>query len=216
MNIKVCIFDMDGTIIDSGDMISKSIDYALSPWDIKMSNEDIEIIRARTPSELFSGYLQTPEDELIAYNRLIEFSNKHADKSVCYDGMPELLENLYQHFLLAVWTGRDTESAKKILERNHLDHFFKMVVGCTSVNNNKPCPEGIEMIAKELKATPDEIIVIGDHSHDIEGAHRFGCKSVHVTWSKYLIPLTKKDPRPDICLSSVEELLVWLKKYAVL
>ena len=211
MSIKVCIFDLDGTLIDSGDMIFKSIDHALSPWNIKMTNDDIEIIRARTPSELFSGYLKTPEDELTALNRLIEFSSKHAEKSVFYDGIPELLENLNQHFLLAVWTGRDTESAKKILERNNIDHFFKIVVGCTSVNNNKPYSEGIELIAKELNATPDEIVLIGDHAHDIEGAHRFGCKSIHVTWSKYLIPLTEKDPKPDLTLTSVEDLLAWSK-----
>ncbi|OFZ51383.1 MAG: hypothetical protein A2381_17880 [Bdellovibrionales bacterium RIFOXYB1_FULL_37_110] len=216
MNIKVCIFDLDGTIIDSGDMIFKSIDYALSPWNIKMTNEDIEVIRTRSPNELFSGYLQTPADELKAQKRLIDFSNKYAGKSVFYDGIPELLENLYKRFTLAVWTGRDTESAIKILKRNKLDHFFKMVIGCTSVNKNKPHPEGIGLIARKFNVIPAEIIIIGDHAHDIEGARRFGCKAIHVTWSKYLIPLTEKDPRPDLSLSSVYDLQTWLIKSAIL
>lgn len=211
MEIKACIFDLDGTIIDSGEMIFESVRYALSPWGVELTSEDIEIIRARIPEDLFSGYLPTKEDEMKALKRLTEFSAKISDQVIVYDGMPELLKWLSDKVHVAVWTGRDTESARRILERNNLAHFFKDVVGCTHLNNNKPHPEGVGRICTKLKVAPSEVIIIGDHAHDVEGAKRFGAKSIHVTWSHHLVPLTQDDPKPDVTISTVQDLFNWLK-----
>jgi len=178
--VKAVVFDFDGTLIDSSGHILEAFEYALSPFGITVTDQTIEMIRPRTTPNLFIDLIDR-SDWPLAFERLAKITKEHLLQITLYDGMLELLEKLYQKgLLLAIWTGRDTSSAIDILKRLQLGHFFKIVVGNTCVKHNKPHPEGLLKIISDFGCNASEVVMVGDHLHDLEGAAAVGAKKVLV------------------------------------
>ncbi|MCK5073502.1 MAG: HAD family hydrolase [Bacteriovoracaceae bacterium] len=211
MTYKVCIFDLDGTIIDSGDFILEGVRYALAPWDKKITSRDIEEIRDRKPEHLFRGHVPSQKDAIAAWERLNEFSQKHSENIKVFPGMEKILKKLCKKVFTAVWTGRDVQSAREVLKNKGLLSYFDIVVGSTMDMENKPHPEGLLKIANASSANPNEMVLIGDHPHDVLGAKTLDCYSVHVTWGKHDLPEDMKQ-KPDVIVKNVEALGNWLDK----
>lgn len=184
MSLKLAVFDLDGTIVDTSDMIVEAFRYGLEPWNIPIEPMDVERNRTRIHTDLFTEFLDNEDDKKIAYDRLLDYAIKATPNLPLFDGISELLEKLYQRDVkMAIWTGRDAESTKKLLKHKKIDHYFLEVIGNSCRPSNKPNPGGLQYILDQLNVSPEDTIMIGDHGHDIEGAQALGIKSVWASWS---------------------------------
>lgn len=182
MNYNTIIFDLDGTLIDSAHLIMDSFNYALEPFRITLSPQKIEGMRSMTSNELFQDILNKAQAQE-ALARLWDYAKQSASKTILIPGIKSLLEKItLKNLKLALWTGRDRASALSILQYHQIEHYFEKIVGGCEVINNKPHPDGLLMLAQYLNVPLTSMIHVGDHDHDLQGAHAVGVTAIHAKW----------------------------------
>ena len=207
---ELIVFDLDGTLVDSDAVVMNAFNYALQPYGQKVDFVGLEKIRSRSPKEVFEGFV--PKDEWKnAFGRLASYSEANLIGTPAFPGIKEILEKLRKkNVKIALWTGRDLESAKKILRANAIDGYFTCTVGGCMVSKNKPYPDGLSLVAEQLLVSPEKIIVVGDHVHDMEGTKKFGSLFVGASWSR---PVGNNFDlgQTDFIFHTVDDFGVWLE-----
>ncbi len=209
--VKHWIFDFDGTLVDSDGYFTRCINYALEPFGRRMERDFIETIRHRHPHQIFDGYIPS-EDIPHAFERLKEIGTAVAEEIQTFDGIRELIETLdRRQNTVSIWTGRDRESTLLILKKQGLADAFEKIVTGTCVPQNKPEQDGLMEIQRHYRAKAHEMVMVGDHHHDIAPANLMGCLSIHAKWKKnpHELPHSLK---PTHEFYSPFELLTWIKK----
>ena len=186
--MKLVVFDMDGTLIDSGYDITASINYvrkklyALEPLEVQ---KVIDIINApkRNLAKLF---YEVDEYELDAKEMFEKHYEDECVKNIyAYAGIEELLSYLKKNgYLLAVATNAPTFFAQKMLSYLNLSEYFSIIVGADMVKNPKPHSEMLEYIFKELQIDKDDakIVMVGDNSKDMDCAKAANVDGVFAGW----------------------------------
>ena len=185
--MKIAIFDMDGTLIDTQRDITASINHVrqvnhnLPPLSTEFVVKAINA-HQRNLAELF---YHTPSYEA----RDKELFEKHYDTQCIqtpelYEGVEAMLHTLKDAGVkLAVATNAPSPFAKKMLFHLGVGSLFELIVGADMVTEPKPAPLMIEMILEHLKAPDDaKVWMIGDNSKDMLSAKNAGVQSVFVTW----------------------------------
>ncbi len=208
--ILAFVFDLDGTIIDSTEILLKGLDYTLQPWKIEANEALIEDIRGQTTNDIFSKFNFSADEQMMAYQRLSTFFQQNYHQVPLCPRIEDLLTYLkMEQKRLALWTARDTASAELILKSKGLDHFFEFIVGNTGLKRNKPDPEGLKTIIEGMHLPAHQVVMIGDHDHDIIGGQSLGCKTIRVNWAKTTIPPTAQ---ADWDFDSVNGFLALIKR----
>lgn len=201
--MKTIIFDMDGTLIDSSNPITETINivrsrYNLSPLD---KSEVVSAINCplKKPSKYFYGtdeYL--PEQKEI----FVEHYEKSCTENIrLYDGIYELLLELDTKFHLAVATNADKRFAEMMLHALGIYQFFSEVIGACSVENAKPHPEMIEVILERLQTPKEHALLIGDSRYDELASQNASIEFLHVSWGFGGDIITKRSAKSAIELS---------------
>lgn len=183
--------------------------YALKPFKINVTIGLIEELRGCTQKELFCNLLKKA-DAKAAQKRLKEASVQSVSQVRLHDGILPVLQMIIQKDLpMGIWTGRDHATTVQILE--HLDlasKFSRVVAGC-NVKRNKPAPEGLQKLVQHFNCGPGNVLMIGDHAHDIQGAKEAGCQSALALWGQSGTE-NKLDVDPDMVFASTRELELYL------
>lgn len=185
---NIALFDMDGTLIDSGLDITLSINhvrlecYDLEPLSVQTV---IDAINApvRNLAEIFYGksiYEDRARDlfELHYYDQCIQNVKP-------YEGIPALLETLHQNrYVMGVATNAPTVFAKRMLEHLGLNTYFTLIIGADEVESPKPHPQMLHRHLEyyEFRSGTDYAWMIGDNSKDMEAASRAGIISIFAGW----------------------------------
>jgi phosphoglycolate phosphatase len=184
---KYILMDLDGTITDPAIGITKSVQYALTHFDIFVEDRTrlYPFIGPPLKESFMEYYHLTEEQATIAINKYREyFADKGIYENEVYDGMEMFLQTCCeQGKTLFVATSKPTPFAEKVLEHFHLKHYFKAVYGS---NLDGTCSAKEEIIryalsSQQIKDT-SEAVMIGDRKHDIEGAKRNGLNSIGVLY----------------------------------
>lgn len=186
--INACIFDLDGTLLNSLRDIANTTNYVLHKngfpqWDLDQYREFVcDGLPALLQRALADNY--TPDkivrltDDFTAY-----YSSHYNDFTVVYAGMPELLHNLLNKGVkLAVLSNKPDHFVKVIIDELYPDIHFSIIQGKTDDFPQKPNPASLLNVLNKLRVTPDETLYIGDSNVDIFTAHNAGVKAVGVTW----------------------------------
>ncbi|OIQ58655.1 pyrophosphatase PpaX [Moorella thermoacetica] len=179
------LFDFDGTLVDTSDLVIKSFQHTLAPY----------LGREVTPEEVYPYFGVPLKDGLAAFvpERLAEmlpvyrrFSAENFDSLVrLCPGVREGLERLRQAGIkLGVVTSRLRDSTVYGLKLFDLTSFFPVIICAEDVTSHKPEPEpvrrGLELLGVEAGAAA----MIGDSPHDIQAARAAGVTSVAAGWSR--------------------------------
>lgn len=209
-HLRVFIFDLDGTLIDS------KLDLALS----------VNATRARfgfnpLPHEQVFGYIgdgapmlvrraldHTEDDALVeqALDFFLGYYREHMlDNTVAYPGVREGLAHLAEaDRLLTVLTNKPVRFSREILEGLKLADYFRLIYGGNSFERKKPDPVGVEAILRETQTEKDQALVVGDSEIDVLTARNAGVRVCGVT---YGLGSQRLDAYPpDLCVSSLIEL----------
>ena len=208
--MKAWIFDLDGTVVDSGPASFASFKEALEPFGVEFTAETMERIRHEQPYRVFRS-LVGEENEKEVYRRLEEINLKHLDKVTLFEGLVDAVRLLKDNdSTVAIWTGRDHGSMKDLLDHFKIYDLFDDHVSGTCVGKNKPDPEGLIKLSDTLKVDADEFTMIGDHAHDVIGAKSVGARAVQVYWQD-TYHTGETEHEPDHEFDCETKFLNWIK-----
>lgn len=184
--IETVLFDLDGTIIDTNELIISSF---------------LHVFEAQTPGPLTREQIiphmgTTLEQQLQAFSGGVEdvsplikayrsFNTLHHDEMVRpFPHVNEVVERLHRHGLsLGIVTTKIRPSTMMTLEKYDLERFMSAIVTVNDVEHPKPHPEPVLTAIERLGANPATTLMIGDSPVDIQSAKAAGVKAAAVAWS---------------------------------
>ena len=211
MRYNVLLWDLDGTLTDSKEGITLSVQYALRQLNYPAPKvDDLDWIIGPPLKESFKRLLQTTDDVLL--NRAITiYRERYRElglyENIVYPGIPELLSQLKEkgcRHLLA--TSKPRVFAEKILRHFLLEPYFSVIMG-SELNGN--FAEKDVLIAEVLKKVPkdlrSETVMIGDRSYDVHGARANHIDVISVGYG-YGTAEELRDSAPNYIAPSVRDL----------
>jgi phosphoglycolate phosphatase len=184
---KVILFDLDGTLTDPQEGITRSIQYGLSKMNIYEDNYErlLSFIGPPLMRTFKEGYCLSDEAAAQALQFYRErFSTVGLFENAVYPGIAAMLAQLKQQGKrLFVATSKPTEFSVRILEHFGLAPFFDAIIGSNLDGTRVEKDEVIEAVLAELgPCDRSQIVMVGDRKHDVLGAKRNRIASIAVTY----------------------------------
>jgi phosphoglycolate phosphatase len=214
-SIKLVIFDLDGTLIDSRLDLVHSVNAALRHIGRDALAEDviasyvgdgapILIQRALGGEQVDEALVRQGLEFFLAYYRAHKL-----DHTTVYPGIKEALSAI-QHAnngiprKLAVLTNKPVGPSRAIVDALGLAPYFAQIYGGNSFATKKPDPEGARKLLEESGISGESTVIVGDSHTDIETGHNAGLWTVGVTYG--FAPHTLEAAGPDVTVDSPREL----------
>jgi phosphoglycolate phosphatase len=213
--IKLVIFDLDGTLIDSRLDLVHSVNAALR-----------HIGRASLPDDIIASYVGDGApiliqralggeavDEAIVRQGLqffLSYYREHKlDHTTVYDGVKEALAALQSGSngtprKMAVLSNKPVVPSRAIVEALGLGSFFSQIYGGNSFATKKPDPEGARRLLEENGVCPEETVIVGDSHVDVETGSNADLWTVGVSYG--FAPHTLAQSPPDVLVDTPLEL----------
>jgi phosphoglycolate phosphatase len=214
-SIKLVIFDLDGTLIDSRLDLVHSVNAALR-----------HIGRPELPDDVIASYVgdgapiliqralggEAVEEELIrkGLGFFLSYYREHKlDHTTVYPGIPEALTAIQNSAngaprKLAVLSNKPVIPSRAIVDALGLGRFFSQVYGGNSFATKKPDPEGARKLLEEGGVRPEQAAIVGDSQVDVTTGRNAGMVTVGVTYG--FAPHTLLDDPPDVLVDHPSEL----------
>ena len=203
------LFDLDGTLIDSVDLIVRSYRYASEHHLGIVTSDDVWIERLGTPMHNQLRAV-SDDDSIIAAMAVTygEYYRKHHDSEVTlFKGVHDVISALYDKGnTLGVVTSKLRAGTNRSLELVKLKPFFDVIVTADQVSRPKPDPEPVQLALERLDAAPTEVVFIGDSPHDIASGREAGVATAAVLWGPFSISALEA-ARPDYFLTEPAEIV---------
>lgn len=231
--IRGVAFDLDGTLVDSAPGLTAAVDSALYALELPVAGEervvtwigngaDVLMSRAltwarqeRAAQRTAQGKPSVDHDDIPqeAQQRVLRklFDRYYADYA--QEGsflFPSVIETLHalqdKGIPLALVTNKPTPFVSPLLEALNIAKYFSVVIGGDDVQNKKPHPEPLLLVAGKLSITPAQMLFVGDSRNDILAAQAAGCRSVGLTYG-YNYGESIELSKPDFVFDNFNELL---------
>jgi pyrophosphatase PpaX len=208
MRFPVVLFDLDGTVIDSGAIILASMRHAAR-----------EVLGEEPPDELLMAAVGGPGLEAqmhaLAPDRVEELVRVYRahneplhEELVCCAGMDDVLVRLKDEGRrLGIVTAKRRATVELAFNVLPLEHLFDTVVGGDETARHKPDPEPLLLAAERLDVDPKECAYVGDSPFDIRAAQAADMDAIAVTWGGIHDRAKLEAEEPDAIVDSAEELL---------
>ncbi len=183
---KNIMFDLDGTVTDSGRAIMSSVEYALSHFGITdQPREKLQTFIGPSLFDSFEREYGMAEDDCnkaVSLYRSIYSKERMYDVDI-YDGIPELLNELKNNGrTVLLITSKPLVFSEKILEKIGLAKYFDHMVGPDLSDHSSDKKRLIEKAVEEYSLNKNECVMIGDTKFDIIGASEAGVDSIAVSY----------------------------------
>jgi phosphoglycolate phosphatase len=211
--LKLLIFDLDGTLVDSRQDLANAVNAMLG-W----------LGRPELPCDLIASYigdgapmlvrraLGDPDDEQYLRNALeyfmVWYREHKLDTTYVYSGVADALRAIRRsrngNLKMAVLSNKPVNPSRAIVEALGLGEFFFQTYGGNSFHTKKPDPFGALKLCDEAAVVPQDTVMIGDSHNDVLTARNAGMWSIGLTYG--LAPESLKIYPPDVLIDKPEEL----------
>ena len=181
---QLVIFDLDGTLTDSAEGIVASFLHALSHVGAPVPEGDLtaQIVGPPMDDTFRAMELGANADAAIAAFRA-EYGSRGWAMNTLFDGIAPLLADLRAAGVrLAVATSKLEPTAQRILAHFGLDQHFEVIAGASPDGSRKTKVEVLAHALDQLQPLPERVLMVGDRSHDVDGASAHGIDTVVVGW----------------------------------
>ena len=211
MRFPSVLFDLDGTVVDSGAIILASMRHATREV-IGREFTDAELMQTVGGPGLEAQMLAIDPDRAVELVDVYRAHNipLHDELDACV-GMEDALVRLHAAGVrLGIVTAKRRDTAELAFEKVLLGHLFEVIVGGDETEKHKPDPEPLLLGAERLGADPAETAYVGDSPFDIRAAKAAGMFAVAVTWGRIHDRSRLEAEEPDAIVDTAEELLAVL------
>lgn len=213
-DIRLLIFDLDGTLIDSRldlvHSVNATLDHLGRPH---LPHETIESYVGNGVAALIHRALgagATEREAQRAQDFFLSYYRQHMlDNTVLYPGVLEALD-AFGDQSMAVLTNKPVRFSEDILKGLDIARYFKFVYGGNSFGCKKPDPIGVQTLLRDLGASPGEAMMVGDSGVDVRTARNAGIWACGVTYGLGLESM-RTEP-PDLMLDNLADLPSHLTK----
>ena len=190
-NFKCVIFDLDGTIINSGPDLLDALNFVLHGKGLQKINSSVigNLVGGGAEAMIRKGYsflnkkIFDNDIKLMVKDFIDYYSKNCSNKTKIYSGTRATLSYLKKkNIIICLCTNKRETIAKKILEKLNLDHFFDFVIGSKEGVPLKPDPYMLDYCMKKFSVKPNETTFVGDSDNDILPANNLGIYSVYVNY----------------------------------
>lgn len=208
MRFDVCIFDLDGTLVDTSGDITNAVNDMLNFFHLDMKDKD-EVI-----SYVGDGIRKLVERCIVnqdvdlekAESIFIEaYSSRIVETTKPYPGIMDVLDYMMNR-CIAILTNKSYRFTKQITDALGLTNYFPVILGGDTLEKKKPDPCGVEYILNYFKIPKEHAVLIGDGKNDVLSAKNAGIASIYVTYG-YTHRDSLKDYNPDFIVDHPTELL---------
>jgi phosphoglycolate phosphatase len=216
--LRLLVFDLDGTLVDSRVDLANSINAMLRRYE-----------RPELPCDVIASYigdgapmlvrraLGDPDDEGFVNEALgffLAYYREHKlDTTYVYEGVKEALTAIEQSAngqrKMAVLSNKPVRPTEVICQALGLAEFFFRIYGGNSFHTKKPDPLGLKTLLGEAGVQPGEAVIIGDSDIDVITGRNAGVWTCGVTYG--LVPHTLVNAPPDVLVDSPRE---WIEAFA--
>jgi pyrophosphatase PpaX len=208
MRFGTVLFDLDGTVVDSGAIILASMRHATREV-LGRDYSDAELLQAvggpgleAQMSALAPDHVERLVDVYRAHNEPL-----HDELEACA-GMEDVLVRLREEGRrLGIVTAKRRSTVELAFDRVPLGHLFETIVGGDETERHKPDPAPLLLAAERLGADPADTAYVGDSPFDVRAAKAAGMFAVAVTWGRIHERARLEAEEPDAIVDTAEELL---------
>lgn len=204
---KHILFDLDGTITDSFDAVTKSFAYALEHYGIKVEDRSTLLPVIGPPlREAFMGMFGFDEEKAIEATEKyrerykVQFLREH----LIYDGIEELLSKLHNDgFKLYLATAKPISLAEQLMRHFNLDKYFTYLGGASMDKKRDNKIRVLEHVFEKCDIEKSSAVMVGDRFHDLEGAAYMGIDAIGVTYG--FGSFEELAPYNPVCIATTPE-----------
>ena len=210
MKIRGILFDLDGTLIDTIDLIIQAFEHSFAVClNKKMPRAELVKYFGLPLRSAMENYVDKNQVEtLCAVYR--EFNLKYHDELIKpFPGVKETLSVLQQRGIkMAVVTSKQVPMAKRGLQCMGLETYIEAVIGCDICQHHKPHPEPMEKALSALKLKAEECLCIGDSPFDLQSGQAAGCYgTVAVSYTSFDWQEMLDEGNPTYILKEMPDLI---------
>ncbi len=212
-NPYTIVFDLDGTLIDPFDGITRSIRYALAEMGLPAPPAD-ELAWCIGPplfdsfTTLLGGEASASRSDVEEAIRLyrVRFAQVGIFECELYDGIPGMLADLtHQGFGLFVATSKPHVYAGPIVEHLEIAPWFRGVYGAELDGTRRDKGDLLAYLLDEEQLSAERVVMVGDRDNDVKGARQVGIRSIGVTYG-YALPGELETAAPDATVDTPREI----------
>jgi len=212
MKYHTVLFDLDGTLTDSQEGITKCVHYALQHFGIEETDyEKLKLFIGPPLDDMFMEiYGFTKEQAVEARWKYRErFQTVGMYENTPYDGIVEMLAELKAKGIkLGVATSKPEHFSRKILDKFEMTKYFDSISGADLEGNHVSKPDMIRVAMERVGKAANEtegVLMIGDRVFDVEGAHECGMPCVGVRFG-FAKPGELESAGAEYIVETVDEL----------
>jgi phosphoglycolate phosphatase len=214
MPVKLIIFDLDGTLVDSSIDICNAINYAIEPYGVPpITVEETIRLVGEGITRLMEKVIEregisADRDELT--ERFLEYYSAHLiDNTTVYPGVIATFKKLNGYKKAVISNKREALSVRTLNDLGLME-YLDLVVGSDTTAERKPSPVPLKYTMERLGASPDETVIVGDSNYDIEAGKAAGISTVAVTYGYRPLEMLKA---ADVMIGSMKELPEILRRF---
>jgi phosphoglycolate phosphatase len=221
--LKLLVFDLDGTLIDSAQDLCNSVNVSLKQFDLGplpdptiagFVGNGAPMLMRRSLALAGNVPIDAVDEELFskAYAFFLQYYREHKlDFTYAYEGVLDALKALHELHdapggplrTMAVLTNKPVRPARGICEGLGLAGYFLHIYGGDSFPLKKPDPLGLRSLMEETGSNPEQTVMIGDSQVDVQTARNAGAWSIGCDFG-FGVP-TLMESRPDVLVDSAAE-----------
>lgn len=184
MHTRTILFDLDGTLIDTNELIIASFKHTFEKFNLSFSDEEIIEFNGPPLWETFEKIDPERAEEMVATYRAHNYE-MHDHYVTAFPKVKETLETLQKkNIKMGVVTTKMAPGVQMGLDKTGIGDFFDVVITLDDIVHPKPHPEPVLKAMEKLDAESSSTIMVGDNHHDIEAGHNAGVRTAGVSWSQ--------------------------------
>lgn len=181
------IFDLDGTLLDTLDDLTQSVNYCMAKYGGPI--HDREEVRGKVGNGIYvlmeralPGGRSHPHYKECMEDFPVHYKQHMLDHTSPFPGICEMLEQLKKAGYRLAIVSNKFDAAVKELNQDFFSEYIPVAIGESRTVRKKPAPDTVFQAAKELGASLDECIYVGDSEVDIQTAANAGIPCISVNW----------------------------------
>ena len=187
MPYQTAVFDLDGTLLDTLEDLYRATNTALEDHSLpSRSRDEVRLFVGNGVEMLIRRAVPAGTDEETTLAVLADFKTTYAaiceDHTRPYDGIPDMLRALRERGIRVAVVSNKFDAATKQLCQKYFGDLVEVAIGERAGVRKKPAPDTVYEALKELGATAEGAVYIGDSDVDIQTARNCGMPCISVTW----------------------------------
>lgn len=204
--IDTILFDFDGTLLDSNQLIKSTLnEAALKYRGTAITEDEFQDILGK-PLAVQMAYLCDDQVEEMVDIYRESYRSRMTDEQVLFDGIKEMLIELYEAgYKMGIVSNKGSNGINHVLEQFDIGKYFKVSVSQDDVEKRKPDPECVDKALKVIGSGRINTVLVGDSVHDIKCGKNAKIPTILVDWT-ILNEKQFEECQPDFRLMAPEEL----------